>query len=310
MLSIENAAYYVPNNFQSIEDASSWFGITPLQAKIYKRVFGLNTFPVADKLFAEDLVKKTLYNLLSDGSVNFDSIKLIIHAHTGQVLCPFGESVINNIRNEFYMNDALYIGTSLNNCTSIFDAFEIAEILLCDYEKDAKALVIVGEVTFTQALRLVPNVSVTGDAAAAVIVKKHSNHNQLLAMTVSCHGEFSKGLWLDHEDQLKFESSFQMMMKNVIDETLNKVGVTLQELSLILPHNVNMRFWRQFSRDFNISPNKIFTGNILKYAHCFGADAIINFVDAKNNGHLKKGDYFLMFTAGLGSTLGAALFQY
>jgi 3-oxoacyl-[acyl-carrier-protein] synthase III len=310
MLSIENAAYYVPDHLEYVEEASTWLGITTMQAKIYKRVFGLNTFPVANGLLTRNLVKKALQKTLMGNTVDFNSIKLIIHAHTGQVLSPFGTSVVNDIRNEFNLKNAIYFGTSLNNCASIFDAFEIAENLLSSYDENAKALILVGEVTFTKAMRLVRNVSVTGDAAAAIVVNNHQPSNRLLAMTTSCHGEFSKGLWLDQGEQLKFESSFFQLLKNVIDTTLKRASLTIQDISLILPHNINLRFWQQFANDNCLNKNKIFMDNILKYAHCFGADVIMNYVEANNKHCIKKGDYYLMITAGLGITLGAALFQH
>ncbi len=117
-------------------------------------------------------------------------------------------------------------------------------------------------------------------------------------------------MWLEQEEQLKFESSFLQLLKDVVDETLNKASLTIRDVSLVLPHNVNVRFWQQFASEYNLPENKIFMENILKYAHCFGADVIMNFVEAKNENRLKKGDYYMMVTAGLGLTLGAALFQF
>ncbi len=157
------------------------FGITPSQAKIYQRVFGLRTFPVATNLLTQNLIKNALQKILVADAIDFNSIKLIIHAHTGQVLCPFGTSVVNGIRKEFNFHNALYFGTSLNNCASLFNAFEIAENILPDFEENAKALILIGEVTFTKALRLVRNVSVTGDAAAAIVVNNYESCNRLIA---------------------------------------------------------------------------------------------------------------------------------
>lgn len=304
-LCIEKASYFVPNHFLDIENSSEWLGITSMEAKIYKRLMGLGTVPVANGFSNYELIRQALLKI-----PELESIKLIIYAHTSQVVNKFGNSNARDIRNEFNLNHALYFGTSLNNCSSIFNALEIADNLLSDMEDNAKALILVGDVTFTTGLRIVTRLSVAGDAAVALLVNKTNSSHRLISMDMACYGKYAKGLWLEHDEQIQLESEFMELFKKSIEKTLEKSGIKIQDVSLILPHNVNMKFWKNFSKLLSISPNCIFTDNIIKYAHCFGSDVIISWVDALNKNRIKKGDYYLMVTVGLGMTFSTALFQY
>lgn len=306
MLSIENAAYTIPAKLLALESSSDWLGISPSTAKIYQRMFGLGTFPVEENLSVYQLLEKSLQKLKFDSN----NIKLIIHAHTAQVICPYGSSVVQVLRHKFQLRHAIYCGTALNNCTALFSAFEIAEQFLTMSEEKAEVLILTGEINFTKDMRVVPGASVTGDASAAMLVSKKSATDRLLAVTLSHHGQFAKGLWISPEEQVHFEAIFLSSLKIVIEETLDKANIRLEDVALILPHNVNTHVWNEISKGLNFARDKIFMDNIKQYAHCFGSDLIMNYVDAKQRQRLKKGDYYLMIAVGLGATLGAAVFQH
>jgi len=198
----------------------------------------------------------------------------------------------------------------LNNCASIFNAFEIAAQLLQATDKGKKAIILVGDLTFTQSLRLVTNASVMGDASAAVLVSHSHTDNKLIATALLTAGKYTAGIWIEPALQRDFEAHFARLLKQVIDEVLMKAKLTLQDIALIIPHNVNRYIWRDFSKTFSIPFEKFFIENISRYAHCFGADMIINYVDVHHKGLLKKGDYYLMLTVGLGAVFCATLLQY
>lgn len=305
MLAIKQAAYAVGDNILSIKQSAGWLGLSNHQAKIYERLFGLEYFACANNISLKDLILQ-----VTDKVVITKNIKFIIHAHTAQVVCEFGQSLIADIRHELGLEEAQYFGTSLNNCGSIFNAIDMAECLLADEPENAEVLLIVGDVTFTQSLRIVPNVSITGDAAGVFLVSKNRASHRLVSMNMDCHGEYANGMWLLPEQQLDFEKKFPALLKKCIDQALIKANITLNQLAMILPHNVNLHFWRDFAQLIHFPFDKILTTPIKKYAHCFGSDVVINWVEAQNAGLFKPGDYYLVVTAGLGVTLCAAVFQY
>lgn len=308
MLSLENATYAIPDKLVKITEAYKWLGLTKEQAKIYQRLFGLETFPCVENENLSHLLKKAIDQLFVETKINPLSIKYIIHAHTAQVLCPFGASIVSEIRKHYQLDNAIYFGTSLNNCGSIFNALELADILLVD--NTSSILILVGDITFTQSLRIVPSVSITGDAAGAILVNKKNRAHQLKAIVQHCHGQYAEGMWLPRTAQVTFEKQFLELMIHCIHDALRKANLTLSDISLIIPHNVNLHFWRDAAKALHYPFHRVVVDHIKQYAHCFGADVVINWVLVQNRRLLKKGEHYLIVTAGLGVTLCAAVFQY
>jgi 3-oxoacyl-[acyl-carrier-protein] synthase-3 len=308
MLSIQNAAYAIPDKLIKIVSAYEWLGLTKEQAKIYQRLFGLETFPCVDGKNLTHFLIKSIDELFQKTTIDPLSIKYIIHAHTAQVLCQFGKSIVAEVKKHYQLNNAIYFGTSLNNCGSIFNALDMANILLDD--NNSSILILVGDITFTQSLRIVPNVSITGDAAGVMLVNKKNNAHQLKAIVQHNHGQYAEGMWLPHDLQVDFEKQFLAFMIDSIHEVLRKANLSLQDIALIIPHNVNVHFWRDAAKALAYPFDRIVTDYIKQFGHCFGTDVVINWVLVQNKKRLKKGDYYLAVTAGLGVTLCAAVFQY
>jgi len=108
MLSIEEATYFIPDHLMNIEEAHQWLGLPLPQAKIYKKIYGLNTFPVAERMSIVTFLKKALT------SIDKKKVEYIIYAHTAQVTSPFGNSVLADIKREL----------SLDNIHCFFDVIE------------------------------------------------------------------------------------------------------------------------------------------------------------------------------------------
>jgi 3-oxoacyl-[acyl-carrier-protein] synthase-3 len=91
----------------------------------------------------------------------------------------------------------------------------------------------------------------------------------------------------------------------VLREALDRAGFSANEVTLVLPHNVNRLSWRQVADSMGIPLERIFLDNVAKLGHCFGADPFINLSDARSAGKVRPGDIVLLATAGLGATFAA-----
>ena len=135
------------------------------------------------------------------------------------------------------------------------------------------------------------------------------NH-RLLHQEMKIAGEFYRGVWLTAEESKLFEYQYVPLLSETILLAIKNAGLTLDNIRLILPHNVNLISWENTAKAMGLSLDKIYLNNVRKYAHCFGADIFINFVDVLAEKKLKPGDYYVMATVGLGATFAAAVFQY
>jgi 3-oxoacyl-[acyl-carrier-protein] synthase-3 len=91
-----------------------------------------------------------------------------------------------------------------------------------------------------------------------------------------------------------------------------QAGLRLDDISLILPHNVNKVSWRQVCRTINFPIQRVLLDNVPVLGHSFCADAFINYQTAAQRGLLRPGDRYLVAAAGagLGATFSAMVFEH
>lgn len=308
-MNIEAASYFVPKTRLKIENSLKRFSLTKSQARVFSTFYGLQEIPYAEGMSVVELITQSIAILLQQTKVDKHDIKYIVHSHTAKVITRFGRSVIREVQQKLGLESAIAFGTSLNNCASTLNAFDMVSVLLQSHDEQAKAIVVIGERAFTPTVQVIPNTSITGDASAAVLVGLHGKNHRLLHQEMKTSGEFYRGVWLTPEEGKLFEKRYVSLLSETIVIAIKNAGLTLDDIRLILPHNVNLISWENTAKAMHFPLNKIYLNNVKKYAHCFGADIFINFVDALNEKKLKPGDYYVMATVGLGATFAAAVFQ-
>lgn len=309
MLSIEDSAYFIPETKFVVVNELERFNISSAQAKVFSKIYGLSEIPYAKDLSVIDLIEKPIKALLSRLKA-CDHVKFIIHAHTAKVITSFGGSVIRTIKDRLNLKNITVFGTSMNNCASTLNAFEMADALLQHEDEHAKAIIVTGEMAFTPTVQVIPNTSITGDAAAAVLVSSKEQSNQVIAMDINTFGKYSAGIWLTDEESSDFEKDYVPLLAATINNAVAKAEISLSDLKMIIPHNVNLISWSKLAKYIDYPLSSIYLANVSKYGHCFGADILINYTDIQNKKLFKKGDYYLMATVGLGATFAAAVLQY
>ena len=310
MFSIENVQYFVPSTRLKIEDSLERFSLQKAQAKVYQKFYGLEEVPCAEGMSMVELISEPIKALLDKAEVNKNDIKYLIHAHTAKVITRFGHSVVREVQEKLQLTDALAFGTSLNNCASTLNALEIAACLLKNHDKNARAIVVTGERAFTPTVQVIPNTSITGDAAAAALISLQGKQDRLIHLEMHTEGQFYRGIWLTPEESKAFEKTYAPSLAETILKAVEKSNVSLKEIKYILPHNVNLISWENVAKVLQYPLENIYLSNVKKYAHCFGADIMMNYVDVKKANLLNPGDYYLMATVGLGATFAAAVFQH
>lgn len=310
MLYLADCRYFLPQEYCNVMDIYQQLGITKAQANIYSKIYGLQRIPICTNLSILQLLEKTVKQLLNKLTASDKAhIKYLIYAHTAQILEPYGQFLLDHLKYKFGLLNTLAFGISMNKCVSTLAGFELAEILLQASDLHDSALILTGDIAFTPALRLVPNTSIVGDASAAALVSRIGNKNKLLTVVSRTYGRYSKGVWLDQKETTEFENGYLQWIVQIIQIAVKKAGISLEQLSLILPHNINIPSWEKVAKLLNIPLDKIYLKNVKYTAHCFGSDVLINYISADNDGLLKSGDYFLMATVGLGATFAAAVFE-
>jgi len=97
-------------------------------------------------------------------------------------------------------------------------------------------------------------------------------------------------------------------MRQVIDESLKRAGITVDDLALIVPHQSNQRIIESVSDKLGIPISK-FAMNIDRCGNTSAASVPLALDEAYQQGRVKRGDWILLAGFGAGYTWASALFR-
>ncbi len=307
MLHMNDASVFIPETYLEVERACELLHIEKRYVSVYKRIYGIEKIPIARDISMVEFVKRPIEKLLQKNAIKKKNIKYLIHCHTAKVIAPFGDSIVRQAKHELGLQDAVAFGVSVNNCASTLASLDMLSYLL---EHEHQAIIVSADFAFTPVLQLIPNTSILGDAAAAILVSRQKSANKLLSIALHIEGKYAHGIWLSASETHEFETRYIKLLSAIILSAIEKAKLTLSQIKIILPHNVNLPSWKRVADDLKISHQKIYLKNVKKYSHCFGSDIFINYVSIVEENLLQAGDYYVMATVGLGATFAAAVFQY
>ena len=98
-------------------------------------------------------------------------------------------------------------------------------------------------------------------------------------------------------------------MEEASREAIQKAGITLEHIKLVIPHQANIRIIKALAEKMGIPADKVFS-NIHKYGNTSAASIPIALYEAIKEGKVKKGDYILLTAFGGGLTWGAVVLKY
>jgi len=168
-----------------------------------------------------------------------------------------------------------------------------------------------------------------GDGAACAILAPTDDDSQgVIDVEIHADGSGAKELWLEapasayipritHE-MIDNRSVWPSMngrqvfrwatakMPEVSQSVLQRNGVSVEELDLVVPHQANKRINELVGQKLGVPPEKV-VHNIEKYGNTTAASIPLALSEAIQEGRAKKGDLILMPAFGSGFTWGAAL---
>jgi 3-oxoacyl-[acyl-carrier-protein] synthase-3 len=221
-------------------------------------------------------------------------------------------------------------------CSGFVYALEIADRYLKN-APDMKILVIGAETLSSRVDWQDRNTCVLfGDGAGACVVTGSRKNAGLLASQLYSDGRLWQLLSLDAAprrycpvvdygsvpDRNSFcdGSAFNMVGKDVfkhavremgdaVDNLLNREGVNVDEIDLMIPHQANIRILKSLAERVNLPFKRVFT-TIQKYGNSSAASLPIALDEANCEGRLQKGDLLLFSVFGGGFTWGVMLWRW
>lgn len=118
----------------------------------------------------------------------------------------------------------------------------------------------------------------------------------------------NKGAFLVMEGKEIFKFAVKAMEEAVF-RVLDDTGVSLADVSLLIPHQANMRILSKLLERLAVPREKVFL-NVMNYGNTSAASIPIALDEANRAGRLKADDTILFCSVGGGLTWGATLIRW
>lgn len=307
MFYLERVAAFVPDSTVSVHELREPLGLSPRQVRLFTRFLGLDRIAVAQDLELADMLTAAGEAALRDA--DRDLVSCLIHAHTMQHVAVARPRLLEEVRQRLRLRHASAFSMSHMNCVVGLYALRVARALLAGVPRRDKVLILTGDKVLTHQARLIPGITIQGDATAACLVGQDLRGDRILGGALHVQGRFYQ--CLDCPDELLKE--YQQLVPGRLGKTMQAAMMNAHtdpaDISMVLPHNVNMLCWNQICKEAGIPGRRVYLENVPKLGHCYSSDPFINLATARDGGHVTSGDRVILAIAGLGATFAATVIE-
>jgi len=169
-----------------------------------------------------------------------------------------------------------------------------------------------------------------GDGAGAVVLQAVKDGRKgILYCTLGCDGEMWDALncqaygsrypaykKLDDPNKIYMEIKgrlvYQQAVRQIVEcvtKCLEHCGLTLDDIAMVIPHQMNQRIIESAAKRLNLPDEKVFI-NIADYGNTSAASVPIAFDECVRQGRIKRGDIVIFVAFGAGLTWGASVFEF
>ncbi|MGH3160136.1 MAG: 3-oxoacyl-ACP synthase III family protein [Streptosporangiaceae bacterium] len=306
---MSSVAGVIPQRRPTLFELSDRYDMNRAELMVFHRIYGLYRVPVWPDSVT-DLVEEAVIRLLKQDPMAADRVRWLVHAHTGSQQNVVSQGMLTRICGRLGLHRTQPFGMTTNNCASTISALQVLDRLLARGEPDAEAILVCADVAFTPILQIIPNSSVTGDAAVACLLRRGGAGHRILATRVDIYGQHAGCQWQDEAANAEFETEYPARVTLTMRRALTEAGLTWDDIRLVLPHNVNIFSWKRVAAQAGIPVGLIYLDQVPETAHCFGADIFLNFAEAEREGRFAPGDKIMLATVGLGAVFAAVIVEY
>ena len=311
MTALEAVSVYLPPVRIPIERLAGPLGLTDMQVKLFRRFHGLREV-------GRD--PASLYGLLMKAAAGLDAlrgsehrVRYVLHARTMPVVAPYPVNPLHEVCHALGLDHALAFTVTHQSCASGLLAIDIAGRLLAADSADGQdgplALILSGEKAFTREAEMFADTTVFGEGASACLVSAYGARDRLLAYASNVRGEFDSATG---ENDARLQREYRPSLAEVMHQALDEAGTTLDDIRIVLPHNVNLVTWQRMCLLLGFPRDRVLLDNIPTSGHVFCADVFVNYRTACERGLLRPGDRYLAAAvgAGGGATFAAMVFEH
>jgi 3-oxoacyl-[acyl-carrier-protein] synthase-3 len=318
MTALEAVSVYLPQTRVPIENLAGPLGLTDMQVKLFRRFHGL-------KEVGRD-PDPSLSALLMKAAAGLDAlrgqeqrVRYVLYARTMPVVGPYPVNPLHEVCRALGLDHALAFTVTHQSCASGLLAIDMAGRLLAADIADAQdgqgsqtgplALILSGEKAFTREAQVFADTTIFGEGASACLVSAFGARDRMLAYAANVRGDFDSDTGAN---DARLQREYRPSLAEVMQRALDEAGLTLDDIRIVLPHNVNLVTWQRMCLLLDFPRERVVLDNIPTSGHVFCADVFANYQTACERGLLQPGDRYLAAAvgAGGGATFAAMVFEH
>jgi 3-oxoacyl-[acyl-carrier-protein] synthase-3 len=152
------------------------------------------------------------------------------------------------------------------------------------------------------------------DGAGATVLEYDPTENDILSFSLGTDGADAELLTCEHEGYFRMDGAevFRRAVRVVVESSekaMAVAGITSDELSLVIPHQANIRIIQAACQRLNIEMDRAVI-SLDRYGNTSSASIPLAFDDARKNDRIHKGDYALLTGFGAGMTWASAIVKW
>lgn len=311
MTALEAVGVYVPPGRVPVEGLAEHFGLSTMRVQVFRRPhqFGQASRDPDGGLL--ELLRGAVADL--DGlRGREDRVRYVVHARTFPLVVTYPQNPLRELCYEFGLEQAATFAVGHHASASGLLAVDVAgRLLTADADPDALALVVAGEKALGRQTRTVPESAFFGEGAAACLIRAEGTHDRLLAYATELRSEFD----IDDDSvgtAVAFQQQYTDCLAAAISTAVERCGLEMGAISLILPHSVDRMAWQLVCHRLGFPLERVVLDNLASVGHLFCADAFVSYRTARTRGLLRPGDRYVMAAAGsgLGAAFSAMVFEH
>jgi 3-oxoacyl-[acyl-carrier-protein] synthase III len=311
MTYLEAVATYLPPESVPIDKALAGLDISESQIRLFQRFYGFSRIRREPTARLADQMLSTAAGLAALRGREKD-VRYVVQALTLPVSAPYPSNPVHDVRRALGLEHAVTFCLTQHACATGLLAVDVCgKLLAADGDPNALALIFTGEKAYTAySQQFIIDTAVMGEGMAAILVRQGGDRDEVISYVTRTHGQFNQAPWLTHEQAREFDQLYPEALAEVMLAAVEQADLTLDDITFVLPHHVNHNSWKRLSKRIGFPMNRIFLENLPEVGHCFCADPFINYRTVSETGRLRRGDYYMMVSVGLGATFSAMVFRH
>jgi 3-oxoacyl-[acyl-carrier-protein] synthase III len=215
-------------------------------------------------------------------------------------------------------------------CSGFLNALAVADSFI--QTGKAKTALVVGSDALSRLLNWQDRTTciLFGDGAGAVVLgASEDGERGVLSTRLRTDGSYAKTLYVPAGGSLK-PASIESLQRNehtitmngkevfkvavrsmeeISRDALNEAGVSIDQVSLVIPHQANRRIIAALAERLGLAADKVVV-NVDKYGNTSAASVPVALDEARRQGRIRPGDVVLLNAFGAGFAWGAAVVKF